>query len=322
METHSQPPIPIREISRLTGVNSVTLRAWERRYGLIKPLRTNKGHRLYRREDVELIKTIQAWLARGLAISKVSELLESGLPAKIVDVENIWQRYLNELLTILAELNLGKLEAFFNQLLSVYPAALVADQLISPALDNLDQDVFGNNVKKAILINRLSEYLLMLTQRQRQQAKGKRIAIIQLNTSANSLLNVLLHYGLTMNHVKSEVLGLVSVAEVVFAAEQLSLDGFIIFNDRCSSLSEFQKDVMQLTKTTALPIIVGGKLIHALTADFPSSVYLSHNVGQQDVVKLLNSVFSDDIAVDIDIDIDDEVDVNESDEVEYESRKI
>ncbi len=49
--------IPIREISRLTGVNSVTIRAWERRYGLIKPLRTNKGHRLYCHADVELIKT-------------------------------------------------------------------------------------------------------------------------------------------------------------------------------------------------------------------------------------------------------------------------
>jgi DNA-binding transcriptional MerR regulator len=294
MRTHSQPPIPIREISRLTGVNSVTLRAWERRYGLIKPLRTNKGHRLYRREDVELIKTIQAWLARGLAISKVSELLESGLPAIDVDVENIWQHYLSELLTIMAELNLGKLEAFLNQLLSVYPATLVADQLISPALDNLSQQSFGNSIKKAILINRLSEYVFMLTQRQRQQTTGKRIAIIQLNTAANSLLNVLLHYGLTMNHIKSELLGLVSVTEVVFAAEQLLLDALILFNDGCSSLGEFQKDVMQLTQITPLPIIVGGKLIHALTANFPPQVYLARGAGQQDAVKLLNSIFPDD----------------------------
>ena len=37
---------PIRVVSQRTGVNSVTLRAWERRYGLLKPLRTPKGHRL------------------------------------------------------------------------------------------------------------------------------------------------------------------------------------------------------------------------------------------------------------------------------------
>ncbi len=38
---------PIRAVSRLTGVSAVTLRAWERRYGLIVPSRTAKGHRLY-----------------------------------------------------------------------------------------------------------------------------------------------------------------------------------------------------------------------------------------------------------------------------------
>jgi DNA-binding transcriptional MerR regulator len=291
MTENMQNPIPIREISRLTGVNSVTLRAWERRYGLIKPLRTNKGHRLYSRDHVELIKTIQAWLARGLAIGKVSELLESGLPEKDVDIENIWQSYLGELLAIMAELNLGKLDAFFNQLFSVYPAALIADQLISPVLDNLNQESFGNGVKKAILINRLSEYLLMLTQRQRQQSKGKRIAIIQLNTAVNPLLNALLHYGLTMNQVKSELLGVVSVAEVVFAAEQLVLDGFIVFNNACSSLGEFQKELMQLTQTTELPIIVGGKLVNALTADFPSHVHLAQDAGQQDIMDVLNTIF-------------------------------
>ena len=291
MTENMQNPNPIREISRLTGVNSVTLRAWERRYGLIKPLRTNKGHRLYSRDDVELIKTIQAWLARGLAIGKVSELLESGLPSQNVNIESIWHSYLSELLAIMAELNLGKLDAFFNQLFSVYPAALIADQLIAPVLDNLNQESFGNSVKKAILINRLSEYLLMLTQRQRQQAKGKRVAIIQLNAAVNPLLNTLLHYGLTMNHEKSELLGVVPVAEVVFAAEQLALDGFIVFNNACSSLGEFQKELMHLTQATALPIVVGGELIHALTAEFPSHVHLAQGAGQQDITDVLNTIF-------------------------------
>ncbi|MFO7703780.1 MAG: MerR family DNA-binding transcriptional regulator, partial [Halopseudomonas sp.] len=35
--------LPIREVSRVTGVNAITLRAWERRYGLITPHRTEKG---------------------------------------------------------------------------------------------------------------------------------------------------------------------------------------------------------------------------------------------------------------------------------------
>ena len=34
---------PIRTVSDLTGVNAVTLRAWERRYGLIRPVRSPGG---------------------------------------------------------------------------------------------------------------------------------------------------------------------------------------------------------------------------------------------------------------------------------------
>ncbi len=285
--------IPIREISRLTGVNSVTIRAWERRYGLIKPLRTNKGHRLYRLEDVELIQTIQAWLARGLAIGKVSELLESGQPRNQVDIENNWQTHCDELQTILAELNMGKFDSFFNQLFSVYPAALVADQLIVPVLENLGQDIFGSSIKKSILINRLSEYLSMLTQRQRQQAMAKRVAIIQLSASTNSLLNVLLHYGLMMNQIKSELIGLASTAEVVFAAEQLKLDGIIIYNDSCSSLGDFQKELSALAQRISIPIFVAGGLAPAISADLSAQVFISEDGGQQSVNALLSRVLSE-----------------------------
>lgn len=283
--------IPIREISRLTGVNSVTLRAWERRYGLIKPLRTNKGHRLYRREDVALIKKIQIWLARGLAIGKVSELLESGQSESDFNVENIWQSYLSDLLTIMSELNPGKFDAFFNQLFSVYPAELITDHLILPALESLSQESFGNNLKKAVLINRLSEYLLMLAQRQRQQTTGKRIAIIQLSTTENSLLNVLLHSGLVMNQVKSELIGFISATEMLFAVEQMALDGLIAYNNSCSTLGDFQKELSSLAQKISLPIIVGGSLISAIDADFPPHVHILREPGQQAILAALQRIF-------------------------------
>lgn len=65
----------IRHIAAQTGVNPVTLRAWERRYGLIKPQRTPKGHRLYTEQDIHLVKNILFILSKGFAISKVKDLL-------------------------------------------------------------------------------------------------------------------------------------------------------------------------------------------------------------------------------------------------------
>ncbi|WP_336334463.1 MerR family transcriptional regulator [Pseudomonas putida] len=70
-----QDLFPIREVSRLTGVNAVTLRAWERRYGLIQPSRTDSGHRLYSLADIDDIRRILGWLERGVAVSKVASIL-------------------------------------------------------------------------------------------------------------------------------------------------------------------------------------------------------------------------------------------------------
>ena len=46
---------PIRTVASLTGVNPITLRAWERRYGLIQPVRTASGHRMYTREHIDRV---------------------------------------------------------------------------------------------------------------------------------------------------------------------------------------------------------------------------------------------------------------------------
>ncbi len=288
---HSEETLPIREISRLTGVNSVTLRAWERRYGLIKPLRTHKGHRLYRKEDVELIKKIQAWLARGLAIGKISELLDPNQFSYELNVENVWQSYLDELLALMSELNLGKLEAWFNQLFSVYPADIITDQLIVPALEHLELSVYGNATKKSILVNRVSEYLLMLTQRQRQSAKRERVAIIQLTAETNSLLNVMLHYGLTTSQFKSELLGLSTTNEMLFAVNQLGLNGIVIYNNACSSLGDFQKELQLFSQKIDKPIIVAGSVAAAVHADYPSHVSILRTGGLQTVFATLSHIF-------------------------------
>ena len=47
---------PIREITKQTGILPVTLRAWERPYRLLKPFRSENGHRFSSAQDIETIK--------------------------------------------------------------------------------------------------------------------------------------------------------------------------------------------------------------------------------------------------------------------------
>jgi MerR family transcriptional regulator, light-induced transcriptional regulator len=55
----------IGEVARRTDVAVPTLRAWERRYGLLDPQRTEGGHRLYRESDVERVQRMRRLLDEG-----------------------------------------------------------------------------------------------------------------------------------------------------------------------------------------------------------------------------------------------------------------
>ncbi|MDG6777166.1 MerR family transcriptional regulator [Thiomicrorhabdus sp. zzn3] len=71
-----EPLYPIREVSRLTGVNAITLRAWERRYGLVEPVRTPSGHRLYTYKHILRLKEALKLTEQGVPISRVKRLLD------------------------------------------------------------------------------------------------------------------------------------------------------------------------------------------------------------------------------------------------------
>jgi DNA-binding transcriptional MerR regulator len=65
----------IGEFARLCGINATTLRAWQRRYGLLKPLRTDGGHRQYSDDDVQQALKILDWVKKGVPVSQVKPLL-------------------------------------------------------------------------------------------------------------------------------------------------------------------------------------------------------------------------------------------------------
>jgi DNA-binding transcriptional MerR regulator/methylmalonyl-CoA mutase cobalamin-binding subunit len=134
---------PIRTVSSLTGVNAVTLRAWERRYGLIQPQRTPKGHRLYTGEDIARIEQVLTLLNQGIAISQVKPLLDSGLGGAVTEAEqgqrDEWQRYRDRLLQAVEHFDEAAVDAVYNDALSLYPVDLVIRQLATPLLSHMGE---------------------------------------------------------------------------------------------------------------------------------------------------------------------------------------
>ena len=77
MSASNEPTFNLKVVIRETGLKPDTLRAWERRYGLPDPQRTDGGHRLYSRRDIEMLKWLMARQDEGVSISRAVNLWQS-----------------------------------------------------------------------------------------------------------------------------------------------------------------------------------------------------------------------------------------------------
>lgn len=148
--------LTIGEVSEITGVNTVTLRAWQRRFGLVIPQRSPKGHRLYTEQNVAQIVAITRWLDKGVAISKVKPLLSQTVVAEVgtnkaddstADAwENMGRAFIQSCLTV----NEGQLHHILDDAFSLYPVAVVHRNLLRPSIERL-QSLWQSRVDASLL---------------------------------------------------------------------------------------------------------------------------------------------------------------------------
>jgi DNA-binding transcriptional MerR regulator len=67
--------VRIGELSRRSGVSADLLRAWERRYGLLRPARSEGGFRLYSPQDEQRVALMRDHLERGLSAAQAARLI-------------------------------------------------------------------------------------------------------------------------------------------------------------------------------------------------------------------------------------------------------
>ncbi|WP_368504533.1 MerR family transcriptional regulator [Alkalihalophilus sp. As8PL] len=68
----------IKAISTMLGIQPGTLRAWERRYQIIEPIRNTAGHRLYSDEHVAILRWLIDKVNKGFTIGQAVGLFEKG----------------------------------------------------------------------------------------------------------------------------------------------------------------------------------------------------------------------------------------------------
>lgn len=261
--TVSDALFPIREVARLTGVNPVTLRAWERRYGLIQPTRTESGHRLYSRTDIDTVHRILDWIERGVAVSKVGRILARDAllsePDATPGAEVEWEQWHGQLRHAISAFDDRQLDRLYGQIFSAYPLAVVFQDILMPLWQALlrHQGRFGQASEWLFFDN----FLRSRTAQRLQMAAAAPVPRVLLAAVAGECRELeLLVAGLLMSGEKQavKVLGVGQpFDELTLICEKTQPRALVLFSNRAPS-SELPLRLKRLALTLDCPLLLAG----------------------------------------------------------------
>ena len=131
----------IGELSRRTGVSADLLRAWERRYGLLHPTRTDGGFRLYSPADERRVSLMRSHLQHGMSAAEAARLslTEADGGTRDDDDEPLLQRRAQELRRALDDLDEGAAQSALDGVLAEFSTETVLTNLVLPYLRELGE---------------------------------------------------------------------------------------------------------------------------------------------------------------------------------------
>jgi DNA-binding transcriptional MerR regulator len=266
----SQGLIPIRTLSSLTGVNSVTLRAWERRYALIKPVRTPKGHRLYTTADVDLIHQVVALLDKGMSIGQVRQVLDADQarpePTREAPSDpGPWANYQDRLLRAIAAFDDGALNEVYNEVLSLYPVDIVTSRLIVPLLQELGErwaqglgSIAEEHFFSVFLRNKLGARFHHLNRDER----GPRLLAACLPGEQHEVGLLLFALAALDRNYRLVLLGPnTPLPELPPVVRRTAIQAIVLSGSADIAATVIERDLPALCRTVALPVFVGGQAV-------------------------------------------------------------
>ncbi|MGC5702472.1 MerR family transcriptional regulator [Pseudomonas sp. NFXW11] len=257
---------PIREVARLTGINPVTLRAWERRYGLIQPTRTESGHRLYSMHDVEAVREILGWIERGVAVSKVGKILAKNRTAQAQlkappdeGLQGEYGQWRDQLQLAVSAFDEPQLERLYGQIFSSYALPVVFQQIFLPFWKQLlqERDAFGQTCEWLFLDGFLRA---RITQRRllQQATQTQHLLLCALNQQCREL--ELLVAALLLGNDQLGVRLLAPGApleELTLVCEKLKPVALVVFSNHAPS-AELPRRLKRLALTLDCPLMLAG----------------------------------------------------------------
>jgi DNA-binding transcriptional MerR regulator len=129
----------IGELSRRTGVSPELLRAWEQRYGLLRPTRSAGGFRLYSSADEIRVRRTTELIAEGLSAAEAARLAATAAGADARDNVPLVTDLATRLQRSLDEFDAAAAQATLDRLFAAVSVEFALTEVLIPYLHDLGE---------------------------------------------------------------------------------------------------------------------------------------------------------------------------------------
>jgi DNA-binding transcriptional MerR regulator len=254
---------PIRTVSALTGVSTVTLRAWERRYGLIRPVRTPSGHRLYTHAHVDEIRRALALVERGIPVSRVRQVLDAEAASRTPGAtEGPWCGYQDRMTAAIARFDEPGLDEVYGEALSLHSVESVTRHVVLPLLERLGErweKLDGAIAEEHFFATYLRSKLGARLQHRMRYSTGPRLITACAPGEHHEVGLLLFAIEARNAGFRPVLLGAdTPLPDMAVALRRSGGDGIVISSSLDPHEGVLERDLPDLVSSVAVPVFVGG----------------------------------------------------------------
>jgi len=144
-----EPLLNIKAVSQSTNIEPVTLRAWERRYGVPKPARSEQGYRLYSERDVAILRWLKSKVDAGVKIKQAVAMLRTQAPQSLPHTSPLraipsestnLEAMAENMLDAAHEFDAARVQQIISQAFALFPVEDVCLDLLLPVLQEVGHE--------------------------------------------------------------------------------------------------------------------------------------------------------------------------------------
>ncbi len=252
----------ISDLAELTGVKTHTLRVWEKRYGLLKPQRTETNIRFYLDSDLQMLMQVLHLYNNGLRISAIAEMSPEEMKAESRRISSQLEDQEAKLLTHIADLDVTGTDTILNQYIEHHGFEATLMDLILPVLEKMELMWIAGSIEEAHEAC-FKELIKRKTIREidtlKHNCSGPKVIMLLPKGNQQELSHLFMHYfvrkqGLCITDIGCNV----SCDCAQSALQKCDVECVLIVNADPVHW-QFGPFIKELVEKTSLPVLVSGR---------------------------------------------------------------